>query len=261
MMVPGESTADARISLLHLSLEAGALDSNLASIERGITVAAAKGADWVVTPELSISGYQFADEIGTSWIGRQPDTWMRRVCELAHLHKIGIILGHAERDDVGRLYNSAFLIGPDGSIVARHRKVNPVAEAWACSGERAVPFEWNGLSIGILICSDACPDRIAAELRAAGAQLLVSPCSWGPGLHGPAGEWEARSAETRLPLFVCNRTGRERSLIFSKAESLVIDGGNRLLEHTSEESVVLTFDWSSRRMLPQSKQFEATYLA
>jgi predicted amidohydrolase len=259
-MMPRESSADTRISLLHLSLEAGALNSNLATIERGIKVAAAKGADWVVTPELSISGYQFTGEIGTSWIGAQPDRWMRRVCELAQLHKIGIILGHAERDDDGRLFNSAFLIGPDGSILGRHRKINPIAERWACSGERAAPLEWNGLSIGILICSDAYPARIAAALHTAGAQLLVCPCSWGPGLHGPEGEWEARAAETRLPLFVCNRTGQETTLKFSRAESLVIDGGKRLLEHTSEASAVLTFDWSSMQMLSRSKQFEKTYL-
>ncbi len=251
---------ETRISLLHLSLVPGALDTNLATIERGMSVAAAKASDWVIAPELTISGYQFIGEIGTSWIGVQPDRWMRRVCELARHHNIGIILGHVERDDAGRLYNSAFLIGQDGAIVGRQRKINPVAEAWAHPGERAIPLEWDGLSLGILTCSDAYPAQIAADLHAAGAQLLICPCSWGPGLHGPNGEWEARSAETRLPLIVSNRTGRETTLTFCKAESLVIVNGQRLMARTSETSTVLTFDWNSAQMVPYSNQFEMTYL-
>ncbi len=251
---------DTRISLLHLSLAPGALDANLAMIERGIGVAAQQGANLIITPELSISGYQFTDEIGTSWIGEQPDPWMRRVCELARHHKTGILLGHVERDYAGKLYNSAFLIGPDGAIMGRQRKVNPAAEAWATRGEVALPLAWNGLSIGILTCSDAYPQRIAAELCERGVQLFVCPCAWRPGLQGPAGEWESRSRETELPLIVCNRTGREATLDFSKSESLVIDKGERVLSHSSDVSAVLTFDFNSERMQPRSTLFDAIYI-
>jgi predicted amidohydrolase len=75
--------------------------------------------------------------------------------------------------------------------------------------------------MGMLICSDAYPKKTAEELRAAGAHLLISPCAWGPGLLGPDADWEARSAENALPLIVCNRTGRETTLSFERAESLV----------------------------------------
>ena len=50
---------------------------------------------------------------------------------------------------------------------------------------------------------------VAEVLVSKGAQVLVSPVSWGPGGCGPDGEWEARSAQTGLPIIVCNRTGRE----------------------------------------------------
>jgi predicted amidohydrolase len=243
-----------RIALLHLSLEADALDTNLAAIERGIGIAAAKETNWVVAPELCIRGYQFVREIGTFWISIQPDRWLHQSLRTGPASRGGLILGHVERDDAGHLYNSKFLIGADGAIVGRQRKTNPVAEAWAHPGERAIPLEWNGLSIGILTCSDAYPARIAAELSAAGAQVLICPCSWGPCLHGPNGEWESRSAETRLPLIVCSRTGRETTLAFSGAECLVIADGKRRLEHTSETSAVLTFDWDSSQMIPRSKQ-------
>jgi N-carbamoylputrescine amidase len=248
-----------RISLLHLALAPGLLKINFSAVEHGISIAAERGADLVVTPELCISGYQFTDRIGTDWIDSHPDRWTAGVCDLARLHRIVIIMGHVECD-AGRLYNSAFLIDRDGSIIGHHRKINAPAEPWASVGEQAVPTLWNGISIGMLICSDAYPKRIAEQLRSAGAQLLISPCAWGPGLHGPEGEWESRSAENGMPLIVCNRTGRETTLSFSKAESLVIKNGKRLLAHSSETSAVLMFDWDMVNMLPRSKQFHAAYL-
>jgi predicted amidohydrolase len=249
-----------RISLLHLALGPGTLEANLARVERGISIAASQRADWVLTPELCISGYQFIDTIGTDWIEAHPDRYTRRVRELASLHRLTIVLGHVERDEAGKLYNSVFVIGPEGSIVGCHRKVNAPAERWASTAERAEPIPFNGINLGLLICSDAYPKKVAADLRAAGAQLLIAPCSWGPGLHGPEGEWEWRSAENALPLIVCNRTGRETTLTFTKAESLVIKNGQRLMAHTSERSAVLTFDWDTDEMSPLSTQFETTYL-
>jgi predicted amidohydrolase len=249
-----------RISLLHLALQAGALDSNQALVERGIRAASGFGADWVVTPELCISGYRFPDSIGTGWVEPYPDkrtTYFRALAKSLH---VAIFLGHVERDRAGKLYNFAVMIDASGSIIGHHRKINVAAEQWASAGTEISPIQWSGLKLGILICSDAYTRDIAATLRSKGAQLLVSPTAWGPGLHGPEGEWESRSAETGLPLIVCNRTGIEDTLDFSLAESLVIKNGNRLLAHRSERSAVLTFDWGLDEMAPISKQFDTTYL-
>ena len=112
----------------------------------------------------------------------------------------------------------------------------------------------------MLICSDMYTPDIAGELRTRGAQILVSPASWGPGLHGPNGEWEERTKETGLPLFVCNRTGAEKTLDFRQAPSIVVKNGKRLLSHISDRSAVLTFDWNFSTMTPLSREFNARYL-
>ena len=94
-----------------------------------------------------------------------------------------------------------------------------------------------------------------------GAQLLVSPVSWGPGHCGPDGEWEARSADTGLPMMVCNRSGKEEGeLDYTLAESVVTQNGKRILEATSDRSVVLSFDWDVDSMSMISTDFERTYL-
>ena len=91
--------------------------------------------------------------------------------------------------------------------------------------------------------------------------MLVSPVSWGPGGCGPDGEWEARSVQTGLPIMVCNRTGTEPDeLDYTLAESVVAQSGRRLLEATSDRSVVLTFDWDMDTMTLLSDDFERNYL-
>ena len=37
-------------------------------VETAVTTAAGLGATWILTPELCICGYAFADQIGTDWI-------------------------------------------------------------------------------------------------------------------------------------------------------------------------------------------------
>jgi predicted amidohydrolase len=96
-----------KISLLHLALKAGALAENYDLLARGIHAASALQADWVVAPELCISGYEFTDAIGTEWIAAHPDRWTLRICELASKLKLTILFGHVESEATGQLYNIA----------------------------------------------------------------------------------------------------------------------------------------------------------
>ena len=251
---------DLTISLLHLALKPGALRENCALVEQGICASAQRGADLVIAPELCISGYEFPQLIGAGWIATYPDEWARRIAALASSLNLPVLFGHAERGANGRSHNTAFMLNGAGELIGRHRKINTHAERWADPGVEIAPVSWKGLSLGILICSDAYSREVADTHKSKGAHLLLSPSAWGPGLNGPAGEWEQRTMDTGLPLIVCNRTGLERSLNFGGAESLVIHKGARLLSHSSKESASLTLKWSLERMLPSSTEFEVLYL-
>lgn len=247
-----------RISLLHLALQPGELEHNRELVEWGMHTAAELDSDWVITPELCITGYQFTERIGTDWIELYPDRWVKHFSAVARSLRMLTFLGHIERASSGRLYNTVFTISETGAIIACHRKVNVAAERWSSRGATIAPFEWGGLRIGTLVCADAYTEAIAGTHRAQGAKLLVSLAAWGSGLHGPTGEWEQRTVDTGLPLIVCNRTGKELTLDFSEAESLVIRDGRRLLSYRSPSSAVLTFDWSVPRMSPTSTEFRVT---
>ena len=250
-----------KIALLHLETVPGALDRNRYLIVEAIKHAAALNAQWIVTPELAVCGLQFAHVVGSEWIQPQPDSWMQQVCRLVKTLKRTVFLGCPEREG-RRFYNSVFVIGPTGEIVGQHRKLNVVSDSlsWSNPGDRVAPIECDGIKVGVLICSDAYTSNIARALRFEGAEMLVSPASWGPGIHGPNGEWEQRSHETGLPVIVCNRTGAEQTLDFWKAPSVVAKNGDRLLSHTSDRSAVLTFDWDFSNMVPSTARFRADYI-
>jgi 5-aminopentanamidase len=237
-----------RIALLHLAPHPGDLAYSRRLVETAVTTAAGSGAAWILTPELCTSGYAFADEIGTDWIVPPPDPWMRDFCQLvARLH-VTVFLSHPEQDpQTAKLHNSVFVIAADGTILGSHRKINTLrvgAEAWSSPGDRATPIPAEPFGrVGILICADAYSPGIARSLQAQGAELLVSSAAWAPGLHGPDGEWERCTRDTGLPLFVCNRTGPDRTLDFTGAESVIVKDGQRLLTFRSERSAVFTVEW------------------
>lgn len=253
-----------RVSLLHLAPVLNQVQGNRTLLKSAVQTAAEEGAKWAITPELWVSGYLFMQHIGTNWILPQPDPWMQDLCRLVRKLGITVFLSHPERDlESGKLYNTVFVINREGEIAGRHRKINALhgAEAWSSRGWEIDPVEADGLNVGILVCGDSYRNNVAQELKDKGAQVLVSPAAWGPGQCGPDGEWEQRTQDTGLPLMVCNRSGGEGDdLDYRQAESVVAQGGRRLLAASCERSVVLSFDWDIDAMALLSPEFHRTYV-
>jgi N-carbamoylputrescine amidase len=176
-----------------------------------------------------------------------------------------VFLSHPERDAVtGHLHNSIFAIARDGRIAGRHRKIHVLrggSESWSTGGGDLAPVVCDGLGVGLLVCADAFPPGPARALRAGGARLLISAAAWGPGLHAPNGEWEARSLDTGLPVIVCNRGGRDRTLDFTGAESVVAIAGRRVLSARPDRSSVLACDWDRDGLTLLSSEWEVTPIA
>ena len=234
-----------KIGFLHLAPLLGALDENRALIESGTRVAAGLGADWVLSGELVVPGYRFAELIGTEWIAEQPDPWLRRLARLSAELEVASFVSHPERDAAsGQLFNSLFVLGRDGRVLGRHRKLHPTpgSERWATAGQLGRPVLVEGIQVGLLVCADAYPRQPARRLRNAGAQLLVSSAAWWPGDWGPNGEWEARTLDTGVPVIVCNRTGHDDDSDMSDAESVIVDRGVKLLALRSPDSIVFVVD-------------------
>ena len=143
----------------------------------------------------------------------------------------------------------------------RHAQLGAGKRLEYTPGGEVNPVDCGPVKAGILVCADSYKNDIAQELKDKGAQVLVSPASWGPGQCGPDGEWEQRTIDTGLPIMVCNRSGEEKGeLDYRRAESVVAHQGRRLLAGCSDRSVVLSFDWDLDSMTLLSEEFSRAYL-
>lgn len=244
---PAKADGDLRIALLHLDPVPGDIAGNRARIEAAIGAAARHGADWVVTPELAETGYNFVKRIGTDWIHPFPDAWVHTLSAIARDNGIALFVGLAEREPgSGKLYNSVAAIDRAGSILGTWRKQRPVgrAEAWSLAGGASRPLTVDGIAVGSLVCADAWRPDTAAQLAGQGAQILLSPANWPPveGM-GPGDVWEKRTAETGLPMLIVNRGGTEPELDFSTGESAVSMNGERLFSFTAPTGGIFYVDW------------------
>jgi predicted amidohydrolase len=203
------------------------------------------GAGFVVSPELVVSGYGFRDAIGTDWIARDQPALFVWAGDLARQASVFLLLGTPESD--GQLFNSLILFAPDGSRIGHHRKIMVLkvgSESWSTAGDRSTVVTVEGIGrVGLFVCADMYSKRLVDETAARQADLLVSSAAWAPGEHGPNGEWERASLETRRPVLVCNRTGMD-AMDFRGSRSVVAVGGMIASSHSSPDSAIVLLDWT-----------------
>ena len=142
---------------------------HLAFIER----AAAKGAEFVGFPEASINGYQFSKDV--IWLAVDGPE-VAELAAAAKQRKVYVSAGLAEKDKDGKTWNTQIVLGPDGRLLGKQRKVWLTAEKGhvESSSERAI-IDVKGLKMGITICADGSDYHNLKALVDKGATLLYGP--------------------------------------------------------------------------------------
>lgn len=143
-----------------------------------IEVAAQKRADLVVLPEtLTIygTGLSYAECAETI-----PGPSTNYFAQLAKKHELHIVAGLLERDR-HLVYNVAVLIGPDGEIIGKYRKVTlprGEIEGGITPGSDYPVFQTRFGKVGMMICYDGFFPEVARELSNRGAEVIAWPV-WG----------------------------------------------------------------------------------
>ncbi len=100
--------------------------------------------------------------------------------ELAQQHGLHIVLSLYERDR-HLVYNSAVLLGPDGKLLGKYRKVclpHGEVEKGIAPGHDYPVFETKFGKVGMMICYDGFFPEVARELSNRGAEVIAWPV-WG----------------------------------------------------------------------------------
>lgn len=236
-----------RVALLHSRPVHGDVAANIEWILRQAARAADAGAGLVVTAEMALSGYGFDGREQVEPHARTLDSpEVQALCRLSAERGVHCVLGLPERDPrTGLLYNTAVATGPDGRVVARHRKVVLAERRWATPGparsEGLFDTPWG--RVGMLVCADTYYGTPARAQVLRGADLLVVPSTWPGGGVDPRRLWRARALENGVPVLGCNRTGRDAVLDCTGARSYAADGRGRvLLDRRSPEATTFLVD-------------------
>ena len=99
---------------------------------------------------------------------------------LAKEFDLYIVAGLTERDGT-IVYNTAALLGPNGNLVGKYRKVclpREEIEAGVTPGKRYPVFKTRFGKLGMMICWDVHFPEVARNLSAAGAEIIAMPI-WG----------------------------------------------------------------------------------
>lgn len=147
---------DCKVVLVQNNPALGHLRSNLAQHVASVEAAIRAGADLVVFPELSLTGYFLKDQ--TYELGLEPDApILAPLLELSK--KISISFGMVERSREQRLYNAHVFL-EQGRVLSVHRKVHLVTYGMFdesrdfAAGDRFQFVESRLGRFGFLVCED-----------------------------------------------------------------------------------------------------------
>ena len=221
MVQPGAVAQPVRVASVQLSLAIGEIGANREAAAAAVREAADAGAGIVVLPELTPSGYVFADPAEARSLAERPDgPTAAQWAALAASHGLVIVGGFAEIGDDGNLYNSAILVD-SGGVRAVYRK----AHLWDAEPDfftpgRAAPpvVATEHGRISMMICYDVEFPEWVRLPALAGADLLAVPTNW-PLEPFPHGERplvtvnvQAAAYANRMFIAAACRVGAERGV-------------------------------------------------
>ncbi len=208
--VPAEAPRKVRLATIHYRPSGKSPLGNCEEFGPVITEAVKQGANLVVLGEtvhyvsVGKKPHEIAEPI--------PGPCTEYFCNLAKKLGVYLVVSLYERD--GRVvYNVALLIGPDGRVVGKYRKVclpHAEVEAGVMPGSEYPVFETKLGKIGMMVCYDGFFPEVARELTKNGAEIIAWPV-WGcdPLLA------KARANENRIFLVSSTYSEPERQWMLS----------------------------------------------
>lgn len=224
----------------------GDVAANLDAIADAAVRAADAGADVVITPEMSVTGYDIGDLVRARAEPADGPVF-DAVAAVARRTGVAVVYGYPELTAEG-VFNAIQVVDADGFACARYRKTHLFGDLdrghFLPGADLVVQFELNGVTCGLLTCYDVeFPEAVRAHADA-GTKWLIVPT----GLMEPfdivaTHVVPARAYESQLFVSYVNRCGAEGDLRFCGLTCAIAPDGTELARAgRGEQSLVVDID-------------------
>jgi predicted amidohydrolase len=244
-------------------------DRNLASADRLVRDAAARGAELIVLPEKwTVLGTPEQLEAGAQPLDGAAISWARSIAKEFGVDLIaGSIVEHVDGRD--KRANTSVHVAPDGELRAVYRKIHMfdvevdgvdyAESAGEDAGDEVVVSTLaGGVEVGMSICYDLRFPELYRLLTVRGARVIAIPAAFT--LPTTRDHWEtlvrARAIENQCFVVAANQIGSHPGGYRSGGRSLIVDPWGLVLASApdSETAIVADLDFDQlaavRRRIP-----------
>lgn len=248
-----------RIALYQGSPQPLDVAGNLERLRQQARVAAERGAQLLVCPEMYLSGYNIGSDAVARLAEAEDGPSALRVAQIAQAERIAIVYGYPERAGDGRLYNSVQLIDAQGSRLGNYRKTHLFGEldrTMFSPGDNHFPvIAFNGWKVGMLICYDIEFPENARRLAMAGAELILVPtANMEPYDFICQTTVRVRAQENQCYLVYANYCGAEDEIRYCGQSSIIGPDGS-LLALAVRDEAMLSADIELQRVRQGRRDF------
>jgi NAD+ synthase (glutamine-hydrolysing) len=217
------ATKTMKIALAQINSFVGDIENNSIAIIKRAKEASKKGAELLITPELSICGYPPEDLVLREDFLKACSKALSKIAQA--LPSIKVIVGHPLKKG-GKIYNAASLLF-NGKIQGTYfKKILPNygvfdENRYFEPGKKEFIFAHKGLKIGLLICEDAwkaSPSQLLKK-KSVDAIIVIN-----------ASPYEIEKYETRVKIISKLAKETKSTVIYVNAiggqDELIFDGGS-----------------------------------
>ena len=231
------------IALAQIDTVLGDVKKNIAKHLDVIKQAKGGGADLIVFPELSLSGYAIKDMNWNVAVSASNTTLLQPLLKASD--EISIVVGTVEESAEYGIYNSAFFI-EDGNVLHVHRKIYLPTYGmfeemrYFSQGKSVHAFQSKLGKFGLLVCEDLWHPALPYVLAKDEAQFIIGIAASPTRLSG--NEARIQNAQVNIEhhkayarllssyIVFCNRVGFEDGVNFWGGSEIVAPSGDILVQ-------------------------------
>lgn len=239
-----------KVAIAQINSTVGDLHGNRERIARFARKAAAQGADIVLTPELSLTGYSPEDLLFQPGFHSATKRELSKLKhELADLDNVHVLVGHHCIRN-GLCYNACSVLA-NGKIIGtyfKHELPNKTVfdeKRYFTPGTQTLVFDVKGTRFGVAICEDVWISEQTERIHAAGAEILLvmnsSPYHVGK-MHQRPVVVRQNAIRNGMSAIYANLVGGQDELIFDGSSFAMNREGEICvqLKHCEEDLEIVT---------------------